>query len=228
MKTEMKRREFLKATGGATGAAALLGTFGGLDGIAAEGGGKTDKAALEALLKEMETRQRQFLSVPRKDGQFLSLLIKATRAKNVLEVGTSHGYSAIWISLGLEETGGHLTTIEILPERVQMAKDNLGKARLAHRVTFKQGDAHEIVPTLDGPFDFVFLDADKQGQMDYFNKLHPKKLVPGGILAVHNAIRLADSMQDFLDLIAKHADFDSVILSLTMDDGFCVNYRHRK
>jgi predicted O-methyltransferase YrrM len=63
--------------------------------------------------------------------------------------------------------------------------------------------------------------------MDYFQKLFPKKLSPGGILAVHNAIRLRDSMKGFLEMIAKHPDFDSVILSLTMDDGFSVNYRHR-
>jgi len=73
----------------------------------------------------------------------------------------------------------------------------------------------------------VFLDADKDGQVDYFNKLYPTKLTPGGILAVHNAIQQASSMKDYLDMIRKHADFDTVTLSATMDDGFCVSYRHR-
>jgi predicted O-methyltransferase YrrM len=198
--------------------------------LGAEGGEKPapkNKEALDRLMAEMETKGRQFLSVPRKDGQFLNLLVKASRAKNVLEVGTSHGYSAIWIALGLEETGGHLATIEIQPDRVKLAKDHLTQAGLSHRVTFKEGDAHQIVPTLEGPFDFVFLDADKEGQMDYFNKLFPKKLPPGAILAVHNAIRLRDSMKEFLERMARHADFDSVILSLTMEDGFSVSYRHR-
>jgi hypothetical protein len=68
---------------------------------------------------------------------------------------------------------------------------------------------------------------NKEGQIDYFNKLFPKKLAPGGILAVHNAIRLREPMKEFLEMIAKHPDFDSVILSLTMDDGFSVSYRHR-
>ena len=104
----------------------------------------------------------------------------------------------------------------------------MGQAGLTHRVTFKLGDAHEVVSTLDGPFDFVFLDADKEGQPDYFKKLYPKKLLPGGIIAVHNAIRMRDAMKDYLDMISQHPDFDSVILSLTMDDGFSVSYRKRK
>jgi len=83
------------------------------------------------------------------------------------------------------------------------------------------------VDKLEGPFDFVFMDADKEGQMDYFKKLHPKKLVPGGILLAHNVIQQASSMRDYLEMIRQHPDFDTVTLSLTMDDGFCVSYRHR-
>jgi predicted O-methyltransferase YrrM len=71
------------------------------------------------------------------------------------------------------------------------------------------------------------MDADKEGQMDYFNKLYPKKLVPGGVLIVHNAIRQANLMKDYLNMIRKHPDFDTVFLSVTMDDGFCLSYRHR-
>jgi predicted O-methyltransferase YrrM len=63
--------------------------------------------------------------------------------------------------------------------------------------------------------------------MDYFNQVYPRKLVPGGILAVHNAISQASSMKDYLEMIRKHPDFDTVILSVTMDDGFCLSYRHR-
>jgi len=179
-------------------------------------------------MEEMETKGRQMLSVPRKDGQFLNLLIKAARAKNVLEVGTSQGYSAIWISLGLEETGGKMTTIDIAPDKVKLAKVNIARTGLSHRVTFHEGDAHQVVSTLEGPFDFVFLDADKEGQPDYFKKLYPNKLAPGGIIAVHNAIRMREAMKDYLDMIAKHPDFDSVVLSLTMEDGFSVSYRKRK
>jgi len=188
---------------------------------------KRDSGQLRRLLDDMDSKGYQFLSVPRKDGEFLHLLVKATRTKNVLELGTSHGFSAIWMGLALEETGGRLTTIEIDRERYDLARRYVGEAGLLQRVNCVKGDAHVEVAKLEGPFDFVFMDADKEGQMDYFKKLFPKKLVPGGILSVHNAIRQSHSMKDYLEMIRKHPDFDTVILSVTMDDGFCLSYRHR-
>lgn len=188
---------------------------------------KRDMGKLGQLLDEMDSKGYQLWSVPRKDGEFLHFLVKAGRAKNVLELGTSHGFSAIWMGLGLEETGGRLTTIEINRERFDLARKHVSEAGLSHRVTCIKGDAHVEVTKLEGPFDFVFMDADKEGQMDYFKKLFPKKLVPGRILLAHNAIRQANSMKDYLEMIRKHSEFDTVILSLTMDDGFCLSYRHR-
>lgn len=222
---EMKRREFLRATTGAASLMALAGTAGSFPAFGAQAA--RSRQELQSLMQEMEEKGRQMLSVPRKDGEFLHLLTKLSRAKRVLEVGTSQGYSAIWIGLALEETGGTLTTIDIAPEKVRVAKANLAKAGLGQRVTCLEGDAHKLLPTLEGPFEFVFLDADKDGQPDYFNKLYPKKLVPGGVIAVHNAIRSANAMKEYFDIINQHPDFDSVILSLTMEDGFSVSYRHR-
>ncbi len=225
----LNRREFLKTTG----TLSLLTVATHLPSPianAAEGGSKRirrEAPNIRRLLDEMESRGYQFLSVPRKDGEFLYFIVKATRSRNVLEVGTSHGFSAIWIGLGLEETGGKLTTIEIDKERYNLARKHVNEAGLSQRITCIRGDAHVEVTKLEGPFDFVFLDADKEGQVDYFNKLFPKKLVPGGILAAHNAIRQAHSTKDYLDMIQKHPDFDTVILSATMDDGFCLSYRHR-
>jgi caffeoyl-CoA O-methyltransferase len=188
---------------------------------------KRDSGQLKRLLDDMDSKGYQFWSVPRKDGEFLHLMVKATRAKNVLELGTSQGFSTIWMGLALEETGGRLTTIEIDRERYDLARRCVGEAGLLQRVNCVKGDAHVEVAKLEGPFDFVFMDADKEGQMDYFKKLFPKKLVPGGILSVHNAIRQSHSMKDYLEMIRKHPDFDTVILSMTMDDGFCLSYRHR-
>jgi predicted O-methyltransferase YrrM len=224
------RRDFLKTVGGTLGLFVAATHVPSAIGNAAEGGPqplKRDPAQLKRLLDEMDTKGYQFWSVPRKDGEFLHFLVKATRARNILEVGTSHGFSAIWMGLALEETGGRLTTIEIDKERCDLARRHVSEAGLSHRVTCIRGDAHGEVAKLEGPFDFVFLDADKEGQLDYFSKLYPKKLAPGGILAVHNAIRQANSMRDYLEMIRKHPDFDTVILSVTMDDGFCLSYRHR-
>jgi predicted O-methyltransferase YrrM len=188
---------------------------------------KRDPAGLRRLLEDMDAQGHRYWSVPRKDGEFLHFLVKATQARNVLEVGTSHGYSAIWMGLALEETGGRLTTIEIDPARHDLARKHVGEASLSQRVTLLKGDAHAEVPKLDGPFDFAFLDADKEGQVNYFHALYPHKLAPGGVLAVHNAIRQAGAMRDYLDLVRKHRDFDSVTVSATMDDGFCLSYRRR-
>jgi predicted O-methyltransferase YrrM len=229
-KRKWGRREFLRNTGGALSLLAMAKQIPPAMADVAENGlrpVKREPAQLKRLLDEMDAKGYQYWSVPRKDGEFLHLLVKATRAKNVLELGTSHGFSAIWMGLALEETGGRLTTIEIDRQRHDLARRNLSDAGLAQRVTLIKGDGHGEVIKLQGPFDFVFLDADKEGQVDYFNKLHPKKLVPGGILVVHNAIRQASSMGDYLEMIRKHLDFDTVILSVTMDDGFCVSYRHR-
>ncbi len=227
---QVRRREFLKITGRALGFFAVTAQVQSTVVHAAEDDlrpVRRDPALLRRLLNEMDAKGSQFWSVPRKDGEFLHFLVKATRAKNVLEVGTSQGFSAIWMGLALEETGGRMTTIEIDPARYNLARRHVSEAQLSQRVTLIRGDAHAEVTKLDGPFDFVFLDADKEGQVDYFNKLYPGKLVPGGILAVHNAIQQASSMKDYLDMIRKHADFDTVTLSATMDDGFCVSYRHR-
>jgi caffeoyl-CoA O-methyltransferase len=226
----MRRREFFKVTGGALGLCAVA-THLPLTTDSPKGNEarpvKRELAQLKRLLDQMDRRGYHYWSVPRKDGEFLHLLVKATRARNVLEVGTSQGHSTIWMGLGLEETGGQLTTIEIDKERYTLAQKHISEAGLSQRVTSIRGDAHVEVPRLEGPFDFVFMDADKEGQPDYFNKLYPKKLVPGGIFVVHNAIRQADSMKDYLDTIRKHPDFDTVTLSVTMDDGFCLSYRHR-
>ncbi len=184
--------------------------------------------AIEPLLKELEAVRGRFSNVPRSDGQFLNLLVKTAQAKRVLEVGTSNGYSAIWLCLALEETDGHLTTIEIDPERVKLAKENLKRAGLSHRVTFLEGDAHKIVPTLEGPFDFVFLDADKGREHDYFGYLYPKKLLPGAIIAVHNAIRFRQAMRRYFELMQTHPEFDTVVVSTTLDDGIAVSYWRRK
>ncbi len=227
---QVRRREFLKITGRALALFAVVGQTQGTVVEGAEGDPppvRRDPAQLRRLLDEMDAKGGQYWSVPRKDGEFLHFLVKATRARNTLEVGTSQGFSAIWMGLALEETGGRLTTIEIDPARHTLARRHVSEAQLSQRITLIRGDAHGEVAKLEGPFNFVFLDADKDGQMDYFNKLYPKKLTPGGILAVHNAIRQASSMKDYLDMIRKHADFDTVTLSATMDDGFCVSYRHR-
>ncbi len=104
----------------------------------------------------------------------------------------------------------------------------MSDAGLAERIALIRGDAHKEIAGLKGPFDFVFLDADKDGQLDYFRKLYPAKLAPGGIIAVHNAISEAGTMREYTETIRRHPEFDTVVVSTTMDDGICLSYRHRR
>jgi caffeoyl-CoA O-methyltransferase len=223
---DRQRRVFLGSAGGAFGLLAMAGGTAVLPATEVTKAKKVPanlKAARDKLLPEMEANRG--IGVPRVDGDFLNLMVCAVNAKNVLEVGTFRGYSAIRMGLGLEQTGGRLTTVDIDPDRVREAKRNFEKAGLADRITALRGDAHQVVKTVDGPFDLVFLDAEKGNEIDYFNSIFPK-LRPGGFILVHNAIRSKQAMQPYFDMLAKHPEIIHVVLSLSMQDGFSVGYRN--
>jgi len=132
----------------------------------------------------------------------------------VLEIGTFRGYSGIWIALGLEQTGGRLTTIDIDPERVKESRGNFEKAGLADRITNLEGDAHQLAKTVDGPFDMVFLDADKGREVDYFNTLFPScdPRLPAAAQRHH----VEEGHAAVLRLVSKNPEIIHVILSLSM------------
>lgn len=185
------------------------------------------QAAIDKLLAELEKTVAQYYNVPREDGRFLNLLVKMTGAKRALELGTANGYSGIWIGLALESTGGKLTTVEISPEKAKEARANFEKVKLADRITVVEGDAHKVARELEGPFDFIFIDADMGRDLDYFQVLLPK-LSPGGVLLRHNAIAYASTMKDYLDAAKAHPELDTVIVSLTMKDGFALSRKKSK
>jgi len=139
-----------------------------------------------AVLDDMAQRQsRGSMSVPADDGRLLRIFAESTGAKHVVELGTSVGYSGLWFCLGLENTGGKLTTFEIDEGRAATARENFKRAEVEGRVKLVLGDAHAKVSAVEGPVDIVFLDADKEGYLDYLEKLLPK-LRPGGLVIAHN------------------------------------------
>jgi predicted O-methyltransferase YrrM len=139
-----------------------------------------------AVLSDMDqTQRRGSMSVPVNDGRLLRILAESTGAKHVVELGTSIGYSGLWFCLGLEHTGGKLTTFEIDEGRAATARANFKRAEVEARVNLVFGDAHEKVSSVGSPVDIVFLDADKEGYLDYLEKLLPK-LRPGGLVIAHN------------------------------------------
>jgi len=125
------------------------------------------------------------LNVSEADGQKLHDLIVENGYTRAVEVGTSTGHSTIWIAWALSKTGGKLITVEINERRHQKALANLEEAGLSSIVDARRADAHELVPELEGPFDFAFIDADKDWYVRYFNWLLPK-LDVGGCFTAHN------------------------------------------
>jgi predicted O-methyltransferase YrrM len=125
------------------------------------------------------------MNVSAADGRILYDLIVKNNYTRALEIGTSTGHSGIWIAWALSKTGGKLVTIDIDEGRHREAVANFREAGLAPFVDARLADAHELVPALPGPFDFVFCDADKDWYKNYFTAVLPK-LTVGGCFAAHN------------------------------------------
>jgi predicted O-methyltransferase YrrM len=148
------------------------------------------------------------LNVPTTDGRLLRLLAETIGAKSVVEFGTSNGISAIWIGLALRKTGGKLITHEIDKERAALARENFSSAGVADLVTVVEGNAHETASKLTGPIDMVFIDADKEGYLDYLKKTLPL-VRPGGLILAHNMNpRMADSA--FLKAITENPELETL------------------
>lgn len=147
--------------------------------------GPAEQKILDVLDEMDRNRRGGNMNVPIEDGRLLRLLAESIGAKHVVEIGTSNGYSGIWQALALKATGGRLTTFEIDAGRAAMARQNFKRAGVDDIITLVEGDAHEKVVDVAGPIDMVFIDADKEGYLDYLNKLLPK-VRPGGLIVTHN------------------------------------------
>src|SRR5262249_52012308 len=125
-------------------------------------------------------RDQLLLSVGRATGTVMNLLVKSLKARAILELGTSYGYSAVWLAEAARETGGKVITTELVAEKSAYAKQRLAGAGLAQHVDFRVGDVLEILRGLEGPFDFVLLDVWKDLYVPCFDLFAPK-LAAGAI-----------------------------------------------
>jgi len=181
------------------------------------GGGATDAQTSEApqvqkVLSEIKSQDKGQLAVSEEDGRFLRVLIATSKAKRALEIGGASGYSAIWIGMGLRETGGTLVTMEYDPTRARELADNVKRAGLSDIVTVVPGDAFAHLPTLSGSFDFVFLDAWKKDYKRFLDLMLPR-LNKGGVFVAHNVVNKKSEMGDFLDAIWKTPALWTTIVS---------------
>jgi predicted O-methyltransferase YrrM len=151
--------------------------------------------AVKKGAQDLDNRVKEFLdthdwgwgdmNVPAVDGQTLYDIILKNKYTKALEIGTSTGHSGIWIAWALSKTGGKLITIDINEIRHREALENFEAAGLSEYIDARLGDAHTLVPALEGPFDFVFSDADKGWYKNYLDAVLPK-LEVGGCYTTHN------------------------------------------
>jgi caffeoyl-CoA O-methyltransferase len=166
------------------------------------------------LIHELEPTGRQMLNVPPWDGRVLRILAEAVGAKQVVEIGTSNGYSGLWFCLALRTTGGKLTTFDIDEKKVQIAKENFKKAGVDGLVEVVLGNAHEKVKELKGPVDIVFIDAEKEGYVDYLKAVLPL-VRPGGLILAHNVRRepgQGDPVEKYVEAAGKDPALETVLL----------------
>jgi predicted O-methyltransferase YrrM len=167
---------------------------------------------IDFVLREIKAADKELLAVSEEDGRFLRLMVVSSGATRALEIGGASGYSAIWIGLGLRQTGGRLTTIEYDPGRARQLAANIKRAGLADVVTVVAGDAFIQVPGIEGQFDFVFLDAWKRDYKRFFDLVFPR-MRPRGLFLAHNVVNKRSEMGDFLAAVQDNPALMTSIVS---------------
>jgi len=152
---------------------------------------------IQSVLKELEKTSKEFWNIAPEGGKLLNLLIRISGAKRVLELGTSNGYSAIWMA----ETGVEVVSMEKWDERIAEAKRNFEKVGV--KVELIEGNILENIPKLKGKFDFVFIDAMKKEYFDYLMELKGK-LNENTVVVADNVINKKEKMKDYLDFVRNN------------------------
>jgi predicted O-methyltransferase YrrM len=188
---------------------------------------------LRALLAELEQRgkendaatqdrRKKMLNLEPETAQLLTMFIRGSRRQRLLEIGTSNGYSAIWLAWAMQTTGGHVTSIDRDEDKHALADANLRRAGLRDLVDLLRGDATQIVASLPGPFDCVFFDADRYSAPDQLALLLPK-LTADVFLFADNALSHPGEIAGYLSALAALPDFDRLIVPV--GKGLSIAYR---
>lgn len=182
-----------------------------------------NKLKFEEKLIELEQTSNNFWNIPRVTGYLLNSLIKSHGFVNVLEVGTSNGYSALWITEALKVTNGKFTGIEFYQKRIDLAEQNLKDCGLFdEKVNIIQGQANKVIEELQEEFDMVFLDANKPEYIDYYVRVKDK-IKKNGLLIADNIDSHREKVQNFLDAI--YADKDFQVSHLNYPGGLILAFK---
>jgi len=188
---------------------------------------------LRKLLKEIEEhglendahvteRPRKMLNLEPASAQLLSILVRASGVTRAIEIGTSNAYSTIWLAWSLAPAGGRIVSIDRNPDKHALALENLRRADLLDRVELRTGDAAEIARQLTGPFDLLFLDADRPSFPEQFQILLPK-LDQKALVVADNVLSHPEEIAEYLKLISSLADFQHTIVPV--GKGLSIAYR---
>jgi predicted O-methyltransferase YrrM len=169
-----------------------------------------------------QERSKKMLNLEPDTAQFLHILIRSSRRTRLLEIGTSNGYSTIWLAWAARATGGHITSIDRNVDKQAQADANLRRAGLRERVDLLCGDATEIVASLPGPFDCVFFDADRLSAPTQLVLLVPK-LAPDALILADNVLSHPDEIAGYLAALEALSEFDRVVVPI--GKGLSVAYR---
>lgn len=189
--------------------------------------------SLRNLLREMEEhgrendaqateRARMMLNLEPASAHLISILVRASGVTRAIEVGTSNGYSTIWLAWSLAAAGGGIVSIDRNPAKHELARENLRRAGFSDKVDLRTGDAAEIVPQLKGPFDLVFLDADRRKFPEVMQLLLPK-LAPKVLVIADNVLSHPEEIAEHLKLVSDLADFQHSIVPV--GKGLSIAYR---
>jgi len=184
---------------------------------------KVDSRVLERF-EWMRQNEGNLWNINAAEGAFLRDLIVKVKAQRALELGTSNGYSSMWIALGLRQTGGHLLTVEIDRGRARLAEENFRAAGLDSLITAQVSDALQEIPKVPGPLDFVFIDVWKQGYIPCL-KLALPKVRPGGVIVAHNVTNLREELLGFIHEVTTNPQLQTTIEN-PGPGGFSVSIKH--
>ena len=180
---------------------------------------------LDILLRELEqfgesndasasSRQHKMLNITRETGEFLQWQVRALKSRRILEIGTSNGYSTIWLALAAQGLKSRVTTLDILAHKQEMARANLEKAKLSQWVQFLLLDASEFMrKQFNSEFDFIFLGSERENYVGWWGDLR-RILMPGGVIVVDNAISHAAEMQTFANVVRNTPGFLSTLIPI--------------
>jgi predicted O-methyltransferase YrrM len=158
-----------------------------------------------------QDRSKKMLNLEPGTAQFMSILVRSSQRKRILEIGTSNGYSTIWLAWAARSTGGHIISIDRDEQKLLQADVNLQRAQLREFVDFFHGDATEIVTDFPGPFDFVFFDADRTSAPKQVQLLLPK-LTPDVFVLADNALSHPDEIAGYLTAIKGIPEFEHMVV----------------